>query len=97
MQKSSKLIVAEYFNAHLPSWDSPNVCQRGEIFLEVTESIELIPRNQGSSPTFVRDETESQIDITFRTMDICGDIISWKVLNDYVYSDHRYFLSKISQ
>lgn len=91
-QRSRKLIVAGDFNAHSPSWGSPNSCHRGEILLDITENMQLVPVNQGSSPTFVRGKTETHIDITFMTPDIIKDIRTWKVLDDYVHSDHRCIL-----
>lgn len=88
-QRPPKLIVAGDFNAHSPSWGSPNTCSRGEILLDIAETLQLLPINQGSSPTFVQEKTETHIDITFTTPYIIKDVRTQIVLEEYAHSDYH--------
>jgi len=71
------------------------VHRRGEILLEITDPMELIPRNQGSLPTFVRGVTEWFKAIIFATPDILGDMGRWKVITDYAHRVHHCIASEI--
>ncbi|XP_077295061.1 uncharacterized protein LOC143917424 [Arctopsyche grandis] len=59
-------IVAGDFNAKAPEWGSPHTDRRGILLSEMASQLRLHAINTGSS-TFVRGNSASVIDVTFKT------------------------------
>lgn len=53
--------------------------------------------NEGSSPTCVRPQGTSVVDLTWATASIQPKIDNWKVLKDETYSDHKYIYFTIKE
>lgn len=74
------VIVDGDFNAHSPSWGSPNTCVKSEALLDIASSLGLIARNQGDNPTYERGGHASHIDVTFTSPSVIRRINEWQVL-----------------
>lgn len=89
------LIIAGDFNAKATEWSSKITNTRGFLLLDWIGAEDLCLLNQGTAPTFVRDQQESHIDITFCSRDILSKVMDWKVReNEESYSYHRYITYK---
>jgi len=84
-----EVIVAGDFNAHSPSWGSPNTCAKGEALTDIVSSLGLIVVNNGNAPTFERGGQESHIDVTLASTPTYRNIRNWKVLEVDIASDHH--------
>ncbi len=75
-------------NSHHVIWGSSDINPRGNALLEFIAANELVILNQGNEPTFVNSVRREVIDITLSTVDV--NINCWKVLEEEIFSDHRY-------
>lgn len=86
----SKTIVCGDFNSKSQFWGSKYTDARGERLERWMNSKDLRLINEGTTPTCVRPQGQSVVDITWSTPDILGNINDWCVLEDESYSDHKY-------
>lgn len=59
------VVVAGDFNAKSRAWGSPREDPRGTLLADLLASIEAAVCNNGQSPTSVRGQSQSYIDVTF--------------------------------
>jgi len=90
--RSSQLpvIAAGDFNSKSGSWGSPVEDERGVLLTDLIASMDLIACNQGESPTFVRGNSGTFIDVTFVGSQLVGKVKNWKVLDEESLSLHKY-------
>uniref|UniRef100_A0A2S2PKY3 Retrovirus-related Pol polyprotein from type-1 retrotransposable element R1 n=1 Tax=Schizaphis graminum TaxID=13262 RepID=A0A2S2PKY3_SCHGA len=82
-----RLVVGGDFNAWNVEWGSRCNNPRGELLADLVASLSLTLANTGDTPTFVRGEATSVIDVTFsKGVEIHG----WTVLDEINLSDHAY-------
>ena len=82
-----KLVVGVDSNAHSSLWGSDEANRRGEILEEWILTNELFVANVGRSPTFVRGNSATCVDVTISSMDI--QINDWAVLSSLAkITDH---------
>lgn len=86
--RGEEAIIAGDFNAKSPLWGAPAADARGEILAEWGATLDLVVLNDGS-PTFVRRNTESHIDVTFVTKNIASKMGDWRVLEEESMSLHK--------
>jgi len=83
-------VVAGDFNAKSRLWGSPTEDKRGAILADLMSALDLHACNSGVSPTFVRGQSESHIDVTLVSNTIRGKVVDWKVLENESLSLHKY-------
>jgi len=83
----SRIILAGDFNAWNVEWGSRTNNPRGALLSDLAASLGLSLANTGDTPTFVRGEATSVIDVTFSRG---VDIRDWAVLDELNLSDHAY-------
>lgn len=83
-------VVAGDFNAKSRIWGSPTEDQRGTILSDLVAALDLTTCNNGDSPTFVRGQSKSFIDITFTSNTIRGKVHGWCVLDSESLSLHKF-------
>lgn len=88
--KSRRTIIAGDFNAKDKMWGARVTDSRGEKITRWAASRDLRLLNEGSTPTCVRHQGSSIVDLTWSTADIHSRINDWKVLEDFTFSDHMY-------
>jgi hypothetical protein len=84
-----RLVVGEDFNAWNVEWSSRCNNPRGELLSDFAASLGLALANSGDTPTFVRGEATSIIDVTFARG---TQITYWEVLDNINLSDHACIL-----
>jgi len=89
------VIAVGNFNSKSGSWCSLVEDARGILLADLMASIDKMACNQGNSSTFVRNSSETYIDITFAKNQIIGRISGWKVLGKESLSFHRYITFEI--
>lgn len=83
----TRLKVGGDFNAWNTEWGSRSNNPRRELLSDFSASLDLILANTGDTPTFVRGEATSVIDVTFFKLVV---ILGWTVLDEINFSDHAY-------
>lgn len=87
---SIPVLVAGDFNAKSGEWGSLRDDARGLLLADMIAALDLLVCNNGNSPTFVRGDSESIIDITITTRSMHSSVVNWKVLDDESLSLHRF-------
>ncbi|RZF33911.1 hypothetical protein LSTR_LSTR012253 [Laodelphax striatellus] len=90
--KRGEFVIGGDFNAKSPEWGDPREDRRGQILMDWSASLQLAVINQGTAPTFVRERSQSIIDITFASEGVAQTISSWKVLETETLSPHHHIL-----
>ncbi|CAI6356613.1 unnamed protein product [Macrosiphum euphorbiae] len=88
----TRLIFAGDFNAWNVEWSSRADNPRGELLSDLAVSLDLILSNVGDTPTFVRGEATSIIDVAFSRG---VGVYVWSVLDELNLSDHAYITFSI--
>jgi len=89
-------IIADDFNAKSTLWGSPHSDWRSLALERWAAELELRLINSDASPTCVRFNGASVIDLTWSSAGICNLLSDWRVLSDEVsLSDHRYIVFRI--
>jgi hypothetical protein len=71
---------------------------RGDLLVDFVVSLDLVSCNIGSSPTYVRYNAQSIIDVTFARLEPGVEIRNWRVLSDLnSESDHRYIIYELAR
>ncbi|XP_011859358.1 PREDICTED: uncharacterized protein LOC105556855, partial [Vollenhovia emeryi] len=85
------VLVAGDFNAWHTSWGSRCTNRKGEALDEWAAEHGLVLRNEGRTPTCVRTQGESIVDLTWATPSAARLITGWRVERGVeTLSDHRY-------
>jgi ribonuclease HI len=95
--KRYKLLLAIDANAHHPAWGSPEANPRGTLFESFLTNFNLQILNEGNTPTFVRKNCATHIDITITNNSLLPQINSWAVLEEDMFSDHACLHTQINQ
>jgi len=91
-----RCIISGDFNAKSSLWGSPVTNRRGSIVERWAAGLDLNIVNTGSTPTCVRHNGWSIVDLTWTTSDIFRLLSDWQVLSDAVsMSDHKYIVFRI--
>ncbi|KAK9708077.1 Endonuclease-reverse transcriptase [Popillia japonica] len=90
--KSGKkeVIIAGDINAKSHLWGSPTTDKKGEHWSEWIAALNLVVQNTGLTPTFVRGETQSFIDVTLSTPKIAARVMDWQVFEEESLTEHRF-------
>ena len=88
--KHGDLILGGDANAHHTQWGSSKINVRGELLFNYLLNTNLNICNKGNDPTFVIKKRREVLDITLISESLTDRLMSWKVLNEHSYSDHRY-------
>lgn len=86
-------IVAGDWNAKSPMWGSTSSNWRGRLLENWISERDLCILNTGSTPTCVRPQGSSTIDVTLCTSGMFSYIHSWNVLTDTVSLSDHYYIS----
>jgi len=77
-------------------WGCSRDDERGNILVELVVSLDLTSYNAGSSPTYVRYNAQSIVDVTFAQMNPGAGIINWQMRSNLnSESDHGYITDEI--
>lgn len=89
-------IIGGDFNAKSAHWGSPVTNSRGDLVDEWAAELDLRLANIGSSPTCVRSQGSSIVDLTWTSPGIIQSVDGWHVdLDAETLSDHMYIQFKI--
>lgn len=92
------LIVGGDFNGKSTQWGSLHTNRRGELIEEWAAELDLRLANIGDTPTCVRPQGTSIVDLTWITADLIEDIANWRVETEIEnLSDHRYIAFEIGK
>jgi len=85
------IIVGGDFNSKSTLWGCARINARRGIIEEWAAECDLRIVNTGSTPTCVKPQGCSVIDLTWSTLDILGNVSDWRVRQDVeTLSDHEY-------
>lgn len=84
------VVLAGDFNTKHNAWISPSNDVRGEVLVDMAESIGLAVCNCGSTPPREKDGSQSYINITFVSTALRSRVLDWSVLQKESLSDHNY-------
>jgi len=88
---SGNVILTGDFNAKSPLWGCRAPDWRGNVLERWAAALDLRLANDGHSPTCVRTQGSSIIDLTWSSADIARYVSDWQVLFEVIsLSDHRY-------
>lgn len=86
---NNKKIITGDFNSKSFAWSSPVEDARGVILAEWLASLDLVVLNNGNTPTFIRNNITSYLDITACSQEIARKVLNWEVLTEENLSDHN--------
>nr|CAI5852388.1 unnamed protein product [Callosobruchus analis] len=89
---NSKALIMGDLNSKSVEWGSPYTDRRGIYLTEHIAASNLVTLNHGDTPTFMRGEYQSYIDVTIATQSTASEVTDWKVLDTETLSDHRHIL-----
>ncbi|OWR53447.1 reverse transcrpitase [Danaus plexippus plexippus] len=93
----SPVLVAGDLNAWSRAWGSIRTNARGRVLESWVLSLGLQILNRGTTPTCVRWQGTSIVDVTFATPSLAARIRDWRVMAEAVtLSDHRYVRYEVS-
>ncbi|KAE9528675.1 hypothetical protein AGLY_012250 [Aphis glycines] len=84
------VVIAGDFNAKSRTWRNPRDDGRGTLLADLVAALDATVCNDGQSPTFVRNQSKSFIDVSFVSSRILGLVKNWTVREDESLSLHRY-------
>ncbi|XP_033232539.1 uncharacterized protein, partial [Drosophila pseudoobscura] len=88
--KDIGLIVGCDANAHHCQWGSTDTNERGEYLFSYLLTTQMVLLNRGSDPTLIIKNRKEVLDLTLASHEIQRNIVSWRVLEEHSFSDHRY-------
>ncbi len=83
-------IIMGDMNAKSPEWRAPWGDDRGKLLSKWIAANNLAIQNRGDSPTFVRRDTISYIDVTVTNMKLASRVEDWTELETESLSYHKY-------
>lgn len=87
---SSAAIICGDFNSKSRAWGARSTDIRGERLERWMSSKDFRLVNEGSTPTCVRPQGSSVVDLTWAAAAALRNIDNWEVLEEETYSDHKY-------
>ncbi|KAJ8933803.1 hypothetical protein NQ314_013775 [Rhamnusium bicolor] len=94
---NGEVIILGDLKAKAQEWGSPQTDARGRILCDWIATLNMVVQNDGDTPTCVRPNGESYIDITLTTQGAARKITQWKVLEEETCSDHRHIMFTIKE
>lgn len=94
-RRDSPIIVGGDFNAASTMWGSRRTNTRGNLLEEWAAECDLRVVNVGCTPTCVRPQGESIVDVTWSSPDTIDKIRNWSVVDTETLSDHNYIVFEI--
>jgi len=95
-----QLLITGDINAHSEAWQSGKNDSRGEDIVRFLGSTDLYVLNRGHMPTFEvmrsGQRITSRIDVSFCNSQLLDKVVSWRVINDPVDSDHHPIITTIA-
>lgn len=83
------ILLGGDFNSKSVMWNSPTEDPRGRTLSEWFASLEMTILNRGNTPTFIRNDSRSFIDITVCTGNLSTNVTNWEVLLEENLSNHN--------
>lgn len=90
-------IICGDFNSRSRMWGDKLTNSRGERLDRWMSSKDFRIINEGSSPTCVRSQGDSVVDLTWATARVQRYIDRWEVLEEETYSDHKYIFFTVRE
>lgn len=91
-----KIIIDGDFNSKSTEWNSPTQDPKGVVLSEWLATMDLFVLNRGTTPTFVRGESRSFIDVTVCSQSLVCLVSRWEVLLEENLSDHNTILFEVT-
>lgn len=88
-------IITRDINAKPMRWGNRMDDERGNLWLEWIDELDMMVLNEGDKPTFERDNSTSIIDVTFASIRVGRMVRDWKVLEEESLSDHNYIYFEV--
>ncbi|CAB0031150.1 unnamed protein product, partial [Trichogramma brassicae] len=89
------LIVAGDFNAWSTEWGSDRATHRGMVLLDALAPLDVVLLNTEATPTFIGEQGQSIIDLTFANDERSQRVVSWQVGGLDTTSDHQAILYEL--
>uniref|UniRef100_A0ABD2W709 Endonuclease/exonuclease/phosphatase domain-containing protein n=1 Tax=Trichogramma kaykai TaxID=54128 RepID=A0ABD2W709_9HYME len=89
------LIVAGDFNAWSTEWGSVRTTHRGMVLLDALAPLDVVLFNTGDTPTFVGEQGQSIIDLTFASDELAQRVVSLQVGGLDTTSNHQAILYEL--
>lgn len=93
----STIVICGDFNSKSSAWGARLTDTRGERLERWMSSKDYRLVNEGSTPTCVRPQGSSVVDLTWAAAVALRDIDEWTVLEEETYSDHKYIYFTIKE
>lgn len=90
------MVLMGDFNSKAVEWGSPNYDKRGRTLMQAIQSKNMCVLNDGS-PTFIRRDTRSHIDVTFASEAAALKVSDWQTLDQETLSHHKYITFNINE
>ncbi|CAB0028209.1 unnamed protein product, partial [Trichogramma brassicae] len=87
--------LGQRLNDVIAEWGSRETKPRGRALLNALATLDVLLLNTGSKPTFVGEQGESVIDLTFAGVSLFNRVESWQVSDIYTSSDHKAIVYEI--
>uniref|UniRef100_A0ABD2W146 Endonuclease/exonuclease/phosphatase domain-containing protein n=1 Tax=Trichogramma kaykai TaxID=54128 RepID=A0ABD2W146_9HYME len=76
-------------------WGSRETKPRGRALLNALATLDVLLQNTGSEPTYVGEQGESVIDLTFASVSLYNRVGSCRISDVYTSSDHKAIVYEI--
>lgn len=86
----SPVLLAGDFNARSPLWGCYTTSNNAEYLSELMSTMDMRLINHGNTPTCVRPQGSSVVDLVWTSVGLQERIRAWRVLEEESLSDHRY-------
>lgn len=98
VELEQRVIICGDFNGKSIEWGNSFTCSRGRLIEEWTAESDLCLLNEGTTPTCIRPQGWSIVDLIWCTPDLRREVSGWRVRDDMEsLSDHQYIEFSISQ
>ncbi|KAL4091732.1 hypothetical protein QTP88_026379 [Uroleucon formosanum] len=98
VHRDCQVVVGGGLEAHSATWGCPRDVARGLLQVDFVISLNLMSCNIGSTPTYVRYNARSIVDVTFARLEPGAKIRNWRVRSDLnSKSDHRYITYELAR
>ncbi|GBP95659.1 hypothetical protein EVAR_67865_1 [Eumeta japonica] len=87
--------IAGDFNAWAVDWGSKLTNARGKEVLEAFSTLDVL-LNSGDTPTYIKGDASSIVDLTFVSCSLIRGNYDWRVMDLYKASDHNAILWEVS-
>ncbi|KAL4090583.1 hypothetical protein QTP88_025387 [Uroleucon formosanum] len=98
VHRDCQVVVGGGLNAHSATWGCPRDDARGLLLVDFVISLDLMSCNIGSTPTYVRYNARSIVDVTFARLEPGAEIRNWRVRSNLnSESDHHYITYELAR